>query len=302
MSSERPSLYGYDVETSTALHFLRRGGGAESLRIAIAHAPAERPMRQPLADWPLQGAATPARATLYRSDDGFEFWTTDTGRYVIDPGRGHIEMPAGVDPIVREQRLCGVPMILTYTARGDFSLHAAAVELPTGALLLAGPSRFGKSTLALAFHKLGYRLLSEDLVCCRPGTLSVLPGPALIRARPDVLQGGTPEGTELVLRRSDRVYLGIEENRRGTSAPVPLRGVVFLREAPDLRMERVSPQAVIPDLWALNFRLPTPDARTSSFRQITRIASAVPVWNLYRPLTLDSLQGAVELLAGSVVG
>jgi len=228
---------------------------------------------------------------LYQGDRGFEFWASDAGVYHIDLERGRIEIPDGVEEIVREQRLWGIPATLCFMHRGDLPLHAAAVELGAGAVVLAAPRQYGKTTLALAFHQRGYRILSEDLACCRVSPMpELLPGPALLRIRPDVYGGGPCLGTHLVL--------ALDDDRKGSSAPVPIRAIVFLRESTDeLRFERADTSVALADLWSLSFRLRTDEARARSFRQLTRLVGALPTWNLYRPLRLTSLDATVERIA-----
>jgi hypothetical protein len=297
-TSVGPSIYGFSIRTTETLRFLRSGGGAETLDIVAAQEPRTRPDVEPLADWALAGTEYQTRATLYRVDGGYEFWATDAGRYHLDLENGRIEIPATGDEIVREQRLWGLPMMLCYIHRGDFPLHAATVELSTGAVLIAAPSRYGKTTLALGFHRHGYRILSEDLVCCRPGnSCEVLPGPALVRMRTDVYDGSPPRGMHVVAARPDRIYLGLDDDRKGSCSPVPIRAIVFLREADELRMERVAPAVAVADLWHLNFHLATNEFRARSFQQLTRLAGVVACWNVYRPLRLASLDATVALIA-----
>jgi hypothetical protein len=291
-------MYGFSIRTQQTLRFLRSGGGAETLDIVASQEPRTRPEVEPLADWALAGTEYQARASLYRVEGGYEFWTTDAGRYYVDPENRRIEIPGSGDEIVREQRLWGIPIMLCYIHRGDFPLHAATVELGSGAVLFAAPSKYGKTTLALAFHRHGYRVLSEDLVCCRPGaSCEVLPGPAVVRMRTDVYDGSPPSGTHVVEARSDRIYLGLDEDRKGGSAPVPIKAIVFLREADDLRLEPAAKSVAVADLWALNFRLATSEFRARSFQQLTRLAGSVPTWNVYRPLRLSSLEATVALIA-----
>jgi hypothetical protein len=257
---------------------------------------AERPSVEPIGEWPLHGAAYPAHAALYRLPVGYEYWTTDAGRFLVDLEHGRIEMPGEGDEILREQRLNGMPMLLSFAHRGDVSLHAAVVQVGSGAVVLAAPSGFGKTTLALAFHERGHRLLSEDLACVRPATMEVVPGPAIARLRPDVYTGVPPEGMEVVAERPDRVFLAPVPGRRGSSAPLPVRGLVFLRESDELRIEPAESVDSVKDLWHLGFRLPTAEGRAESFRQLTELANGMPLWNVFRPLELDRLADTVELI------
>ena len=292
----RPSGFGFHVRCQESLRFLRSGGGAETLEVVVTPEPRKRPDSAPLADWRLAGPAHPERGTLYQVGRHFEFWATDAGAYRIYPELGRIEMPETPDEIVREQRLWGIPTALCFMHREDVALHAAAVEVDGGALVLAAPRRHGKTTLALAFHRHGYRVLSEDLTCCRPATVpTVLPGPALLRIRPDVYDGLPPPGTHVVASRPDRVYLAIDDDHRGSSAPVPITAVVFLRESPDaIAVTPMTRGAALPDLWSLSFRLATDDGRGRTFRQLARLAGALPIWNLCRPMRLGSLDATVE--------
>src|SRR4029450_8669179 len=110
---------------------------------------------------------------------------------------------------------------LSFLSRGDISLHAAAVEVGNGAVILGAPSRFGKTTLAYAFQQAGHRVLSEDLVCCRPSTCDVIPGPALLRLRPDVYRSNLPDGLFVAAERPDRYFVGFSPEKAGSGAPVP---------------------------------------------------------------------------------
>ena len=138
--------------------------------------------------------------------------------------------------------------------------------------------------------------MSEDLVCCRGDATAVLPGPALLRLRPDVYDGTLPEGLSVAAARPDRIFVSLGAARRGTSAPVPLRGIVFLRESSDLRIEHVLAKDSLRDLWHLSFREGTTEGRAESFRRLTHLAGVVPVWNLHRPIELSSLEATVEVL------
>jgi hypothetical protein len=291
-----PSVFGFRISTTVPLQFLRSGGGEQRLEIISGDERGEPRDGDLLGQWPLQGTSYPANAKLFRFQDGYEYWTSDAGLFLINPVRGRITVPPANDTLLLEQRLHGMPMILSFLARGDVSLHAAAVEIGKEAVVLAAPSRYGKTTLAFALQAAGHRMLSEDLICCRPHTAEAIPGPALFRLRPDVVSAPPPTGLRVVAQRPDRIYLGFDEQARGSGAPVPIKAIIFLHEADTTSVERVAPQTALKDLWRLSFRTGTEDARADSFRNLARLGGSVPCWNLRRPLTIDSLRSTVEII------
>ena len=191
-------------------------------------------------------------------------------------------------------------MLLTFDHRGDFSLHAAAVQVGSGAVILAAPSRFGKTTLALRLPpdgpsdpERGSRLLPARVAgsAARTSARAAQAG-RLRRHPPDRDAGGG--------RQTGPGLPGPGGPFRGSSAPLPILGIVFLREGDALRMEPAPVVDSIRDLWHLGFRLPTAEARAESFRALGELAGGVPVWNLFRPLRLEYLDQTVELIVGHV--
>src|SRR2546430_14670805 len=103
--------------------------------------------------------------------------------------------PPPRSPLFPSTPLSRPPPALCCMHRGALPLHAAAVEIESRAVVIAAPGRHGKTTLALAFQRHGYRVLTEDLACCSlASTPKLLPGPALLRVRPDVYHGHPPAG------------------------------------------------------------------------------------------------------------
>jgi hypothetical protein len=115
--------------------------------------------------------------------------------------------------------------------------------------------------------------------------------------RPDVYAGAPPKGMEAVAVRPDRVFLAPPVGERGTTAPLPIRGICLLREGETLRSDPAQPLEVVKDIWHLGFRMPTAEGRSESFRHVTRLATTVPVWNVQRPMKLELLSDTVELIA-----
>jgi hypothetical protein len=289
--------FGYTVRTSLPLRYARRGGGREDLRVEVGDA--ARP------DWPCvlrwEPPAQPFAARLHEGPDAYALEIEGVGWYGVDLRRARITVPPAADPVRREERLWGMPALLCFLHRGDLPLHAAAVEVDGRAVLLAGPGRAGKTTLAAAAQTAGLRVLAEDLSCVRvDGHPAVLPGPAGLRLRTDVADRLPPCSAVVeVARDRDRAHLACRA--AGSGAPVPVGAVLLLRSGsgpPGLTP--VDPAEAVRDLWALSFRLPHQWSTEQSFCGAVALAGAVPVLDLHRPVRLDALEATVAAVVSAV--
>jgi hypothetical protein len=299
-----PSCFGFRVCSSERFRFLRRGGGEDALNVRRTTESLEAVDDAPVFTWTLRDTNATVSARLYRRDGTFRFWASDAGWYRIDPVARTIDMPDHPDEIRTEQRLWGIPAMICAKHRGDFVLHAAAVEIEGGAVLLAAPGRFGKTTLALALHGRGYRLLTEDTACCTSSAVPELyPGPTSVRLRPDMFDGVAPAGTTVTAVRQDRIHLALDSQRAGDGQPLPVKAVIFLREsAAGILLEPVKAAQALPDLWTLCLRFRGVDEHRRSFSELSHFASVVPAWNLHRPLRADMLDDVAGRLVDTVKG
>jgi hypothetical protein len=296
------SCFGFRISSPEQFRFVRHGGGRETLNVRRAVESLEAGDDPPLFTWTLRDPAATVNARLYGREGIFRFWASDAGWYRIDPATFTIEMSDHPDDIRKEQRLWGIPTMVCARHRGDLVLHAAAVEIEGGAVLLAAPGRFGKTTLALALHRSGYRLLTEDTACCTSSSATALyPGPTSVRLRPDMFDGVAPAGTTITAVRDDRVHLALDSQRAGDGRPVAVKALIFLRESDDkVFLERVNSGEALPDLWTLSLRFRGQDEHRRSFSQLGQFASVVPIWNLHRPLRWDTLDEVVARLVETV--
>ncbi len=297
------SCSGYEVQTDLPFRTLRGAGDGMPLTVLAADGP--EPVGQLVGEW-LPRAGNPFHGRLLRAGETYAFWASDAGWFLIDPGDASITIEASKLPLTltREVRMFGVPASIIATARGDISVHAAAVEIEGRAVLLAGPSRHGKTTLAAALAAAGHRVLSEDMSRCTDrGELLVYPGPAVMRLRPDVSEALRGANGSEVVTEGERDFVIADLGRRGDGKPVPLAAVLLLREASDrVELRPVPAVEAIRDLWALSFWLPTDVSRASVFERVTDLVARVPVLDLRRELRLASLPDvvrAVEQVAGA---
>lgn len=297
------TCHGLAVRSDVPLVYARDLGRRAGVPVAICEEAVQHaPATPPLISWePRPGNAL--RARVHRSDAGYQVWVDGVGAYGVDVEGGCLTVPADVQGVRREEHLWAMPAVLLFSAHGYLPLHAAAVEILGGALVLAAPGRFGKTTLAAAFAQAGFRLLAEDLVCIDvTGGPAVLPGPAMLRIRSDVASriGEVPDARE-VFRTPDRVHLALEAAARGSGDPVPLRAVVMLSYNNELGHDRAVLEPMraadaLPNLWTVSFNLPTDEDRTRCFSAATRLAVSADLWNMTRRLRFASLPSMVEQL------
>jgi hypothetical protein len=297
------SCFGFEVESPLSFKYLRGGRGGERMTVLGGAQQGARAGDTPVLQW----RPRPGRrwsADLYRRESGFALCVHEAGWFEVDPEQAAIRVPDGPETAVRrEERLWGIPALLCFLQRGELPLHAAALEIDGRAVLLAGPGRAGKTTLAAALVSAGHRLLSEDLCCLRRSgdAWGVVPGPAMLRPRHDVAAGLRLPDAELVAEDADRVHLALARRERGSCEPVPLAAILLLRDSDgDIELARVPASRALPDLWALSFRLPEEEDRARCFGGVTDLADRVPVLDLARPLRMDTLPSTVERVVSCV--
>jgi len=297
--SREPSVgtcFGFEVHSSLPFMYLR-GGSGQPVDVSAPSRPEGHPDDVLLAEW-TSTAEVPLDGRLFRARGGYRLWMSGTGWFEVDPDAGSIVVPDAADVIRREERLWGVPAMLCFLARGDLPLHAAAVEIDGGAVILGAPRAFGKTTLAAAFHSAGFRLLSEDVTCVRPGLEpAVIPGPAMLRVRRDVAEQLEIRYATQVGEPDERIHFAIDPESRGDCSPLPLRAMFLLRSADEsLRVEPVPSSEAVRDLWPLSSRFPTRRGLARCFEDLVDVASSVPIWNLYRPLRIADLPRTITLI------
>lgn len=115
-------------------------------------------------------------------------------RYRVTGGRRIVGEPEhGADPAMVEAILAGSAMAALLQQRGVVTLHASAVQTSAGAVLFAGHSGSGKSSLLAALVARGYTMLADDVVGIvldargRPVVLSAHPGCRLWAPAMDLL-------------------------------------------------------------------------------------------------------------------
>ena len=226
------------------------------------------------------------------------YWVESGRRVIVEP-RLPVEAPA-----IRLFLLGTVLAILCYQ-RGLVPLHASAVEVSAGALLVSGRSGLGKSTLAAMLVARGHRLIADDVCVLDIGTggdpliRPVLPRLKLWQDAAQAMAIST-DGLEQVRDEALKFSLPVEENRF-RSGPVRAAHIVLLqsRSSPAISATPLAPLAAI-ERGQLFYRRRLAEAlggRALLFRARIALGRSVPITEVSRP---DDL-GALPALADRVL-
>jgi hypothetical protein len=109
--------------------------------------------------------APTGRGVLYQiTPQQFLLRVPDAARYLVSDGNSIvIERDANVADAQVRLYLLGSAFGALLHQRGALPIHGSAIATPRGAVIFAGPSGRGKSTLAWEYQRRGYRHLCDDV-------------------------------------------------------------------------------------------------------------------------------------------
>jgi hypothetical protein len=175
-----------------------------------------------------QLAGATASGALWQAAPGrFLLRVPGAARYLVEEGTRVTVDPEELAPSGAVERfLHATPLAAVHLQRGQPVLHAAAVEASDGgAIVLAGDSCSGKSTLAAALALRGFRVLADDLspLALADGSPVVVPTAREPRLWPDAAgQLGVADDSP-----QESTARPVDAERRGLR-PSPVRGVWWL--------------------------------------------------------------------------
>jgi hypothetical protein len=239
---------------------------------------------------------------VMRWEDVGEFHLYDGERIVI-------RRKPGVSDDLLNLFLSGSVFAMLLYQRGVTVLHGSVVAIEDQAIAFLAPKGFGKSTLAMALHSLGAKLVSDDIVAI-PETS---PAPVVLNAFtqaklwPDSL-------SELGYSVSEQPRLRDEVDKRGVEVgfdkqgALPLHHLFILGRGQELLFypldQKHALMTLLPHWYLGRYGTATVKTLAATARQFTQCLSLIekiPVTALVRPSSFAELQHVAEAVWEYVV-
>ncbi len=253
-------------------------------------------------------AARPAGPLLQVTPEMVLFCFPDVARYLVRGGSEIIIQPeAEIDHQVR-LFLLGTVTALLLMQRGLLSLHASGVVTPKGAVLFAGHSGYGKSTLLASFLARGYPMLTDDLAAIKSNGLNgtkpaVLPSFPNMKLWTDSLTRIGRDTADLQrVRNANLDKFSVPVQYEIASEAAPLHAIYVLQPMNEtaVRLEPLTHakkfNVFLDHTWQ-KLTLKRQGRHAAHFQQVTAVANQIRVVRAHRPekpFLLDELTDAIE--------
>jgi hypothetical protein len=252
---------------------------------------------------------------------GGVLWSAAPGRLWLEvPGVAHylardgrsltVDPAPGADPEVVARFARATPLAALCYQRGMPVLHGATAVHDGAAVILAGASAAGKSTLLAALVARGWSMLGDDLAplgCPAPGAAAVLPASAEVLLWPDSIERleRDPRFRRALPGDARLSASGPQPNAAGDhalSSPTPIRSIWWLStyNEPGVAISDVEGLERFESLGSLAYNGRAAHAlvdRAAYLRISGAIAHSVPLRRVRRPRgtwSLEQLADAVE--------
>lgn len=187
--------------------------------------------------------------------------------------------------------------------RGRLPLHASVIRVGESAVAFCGDSGAGKSSLAAAFLKRDYALISDDLCLCDfsdETTPKVWPSTTRLKLWHEALEvlGWEQRELERDHFRAEKFHLSCPESGN-IQRPVPLRAIYLLQWG-ELALTRLKGSRALHSVVEnATYRGELIDPATqvaAHWKRCAQMVSKVPVWEFSRPRDWEQMEVALEIL------
>jgi hypothetical protein len=233
--------------------------------------------------------------------------------FLISPDGGRIvgRQLSDVATEAFQTYLLGQVLSFALVKQGIEPLHATGVVIDGKAIAFLGDCGYGKSSLAAAFLKEGYQLLTDDvLVLKAEGTqLFAYPGSPRIKLFPEAADMLLKDrGRGIPMNPFTQKFILQLKSSQYADSRKPLKALYVLRSAHASHavkrsiVRRITGRRAILAILAntFNARIRTPDRLARQFRHAAQVCATIPIKSLSRPFDLQRLPEAVEAVCSDL--
>jgi len=252
----------------------------------------------------LDSAAT--TGVLFEANpDNYLLTVPQTARYWVRAGAEiTIDAAANSSPADVGAFLAGPVLTALLHQRGALVLHAAGVVGPSGAVLIAGHSGHGKSTLLASLAASGFRALTDDAAAIagdERGRLMVHPGIPRARLWKDAVRrlGHLPDDLVRARVGIEKFVLPLTQSFEPEPQPLARVYVLGLGNSNEVTVERIVGSECFETIRSQTRNLRVLEGlrmQAAHFRLATAVAARVPIYRVLRPRGADSLPALVALV------
>ncbi len=189
--------------------------------------------------------------------------------------------------------------------RGLLVLHGSSAVIDGKGVVFTGRSGIGKSTLAAAFYKRGYQILTDDVCVVQIGITGIpyiIPGFPSLKLWKDSAEklGRSTDGLEAVKKDMEKYRAGIEMGDSGEGIALNEIYVLSTHNKENIELKPIKDMAKLEVLLNNTYRyryLNGQGMKPLHFKQCAAIAGKIEIYNVLRPkalFLLDELVSAVE--------
>lgn len=287
------SVYGITIASEFEFPELAAGFGAPDIAVRLGTVPDCMP------------ASTRGGVWFEAKPDSFLLCIEGVAQYRVRAGREVVlSSEPGAPSIQVRSYFLGAVLTAILHQRGALVLHASGVMGPRGAVLFAGHSGDGKSTLLAALSRRGYEALGDDAVVVTEASTGLLlahPGFAQVKLWADVATRlGHVPGEQLRLDPGiDKYAFRLDWCRQKVPAPLAALYVLNVREGDEVLFEPIVGSEAFHIVRAYTRNLQVLEGlrmQLQHFRLAAAAAARVPIVRISRPYGSDSLDKLVDRL------
>lgn len=292
------SVYGLRVRSAVPLP-CAPARDAERVDVDIATAPpryfssAREGVGAAPEPWQFRRVSFADGSDYLRWSSALEFIVSADGRRIVGRRLGRASLATF------QTYLLGHVLSFALLRQGIEPLHATVVAGGGGAIGFVGDCGAGKSTLAAAFVRAGYGLLTDDLLALREerGRFLAHPGPPRIKLFPDVAADLLPAPRGVPMNHvTPKLVIPLDPIGRAVAEATPLRALYLLEPRPRVNRSRISLQHLSPRQAfvallsnTFNAALRDPTRLRRQLDLTARLVTAVPVTRVAFPRRLALL-------------